>query len=290
MKKLLLLLLVVAPMVLHAESALTNARLVGIINIENQKLAVLEDPSSPARMRRELILREAQREDDLELIEIRPEQGTVKAKVSGASAPQILGLRDQSQLSIGSFQGLTLEDVGTATMLKLFAALSGRTVLQHPTLPALKFTVKHSTTNRAEAAQILKDALTEKQITVVPDGEKFVLIAPKSQAANLNPHSAQLPTTSTNSASIELIPAGSITFHGALTAQVLAIYAEFRGDKLDRNSPLPPRAGSTISLTMETALTKEECLYAMETLLNWNGITLAPAGDGLVKAVPISPK
>jgi hypothetical protein len=287
MKRFFPVLLAALPLVLSAQSPSPSPRLVGIINLEDSKLAVLEDSPRPSTPGREIMLREGQRQGRLEVLEIHPEKGTVQTKVSGEGDPRVLELTNQSHLPAGTLQSLALEAADIQTILRLFGEFSGRTVLQHPELPAVKFTLLGPVTNRTEAAQILKAALEEKQIAIVSDGEKFALIAPRSQVSTLNPRSAQLPAPSPNSAGAPLIPAGSLNFQGALPAQVLPIYAEFRGDKLDRSSPLPPTLGSKIFLRMETALTKEECLYALETLINWSGLKLVPAGNGLVKAAPV---
>ncbi len=286
MKRLLPILLAVMPLTLLAQSAVLSPRLAGIIALEDVKLAVLEEPSSPRQPKRELLLKEGQSEGRTELVEIQSRQGTVKATVSGEV--QVLGLTNQLASSARTFRGLALEDVSLQTVLLLLGRFSDRTVLQHPSLRAVSLTINHPVTHRAEAAQVLKVALEEKQIAVVTDGDKFLLVAPKAQAPALNPRSVQHATTSTNSAAAELFPAGSLNFQSALAVQVLMIYAELRGEKLDRSSPLPPTANNPIFLKMETALTKAECLYALETLLNWNGIKLVPAENGLVKAVATS--
>jgi hypothetical protein len=157
---------------------------------------------------------------------------------------------------------------------------SDRTILQHPRLPEIKFSLASAVTNRNEAAQILKNALTERRIAVVPDGSRLLLVAPEEMASALNPRSA---TTNTNTVKADLLPPGSINFTSATLGNVLMIYAELLGGKLDRSGP-PPRDGK-VFLKMHTALTKEECLYALETLIGWHGIKLVSTEPGLFKAV-----
>lgn len=286
--------LVTLPIVLPAQGPSSGLRLSGMIKVEGMKLAVLEVPRPLSQPAREIIMGEGQREDRTELIAVYPENGTAKIHVSGESGSRLIGLKNQNRPEGGTSIGLALEDVSLHSVLQLLGSVSGRTVLQHPSLPTMKFTLANAVTNRAEAAQILMAALAEKQILVVPDGEKFWLVAPKAHASALNPRSTQSLAMSTNSAEAQLLPAGSINYQGAPVISVLMVYIEFRGDKLDRNFPLPALKGDFghdgIFLTMKTELTKAECLYAMETLIDWQGIKIVPAGNGLVKAVSILPE
>ena len=290
MKTLLPLFLAAVPFVSFPQDTRPGPRLMGIIEVENLKLAVLEDMSPPSQTGREILLEEGQRDGGIELVEIHSAKGTVTAKVAGESDDRVLGFTNQNHFADGSFGSLVLEDVGIQTVLQLFGEFSGRTLLQHPGLPALKFTITSSVTNRTAAAQVLQSALVEKQIAVVLDGEKFALIAPKAQASTLKPRSSQIQAASLKPSGAELIPKGSVVFMGARTAQVLGIYVELRGDKLDRDAPLPPKVLDLVYLRMGTALSKEELLYALETLIGWNGIKVVPSGNGLVKAVSALPE
>ena len=276
MKTLPLLVLATMPLTGFSQSQSTDPRLLGIVDVENLKLAIVQ--TTPPRSL-ELTFTEGQREGGkdggFEVFAINSTTRSVTAKFSIAAQPTVLTLGATNQ-----YPGITLEEVSLQTILNLFAAFSDRTVLQHPRLPTIKFTVASAVSNRNEAAQILKNALSEKRIAVVPDGSKFLLIAPEEMLSALKPHSA---ATNTNALKAELIPSGSLNFSSAPLGNVLMIYAEFLGGKLDRSGP-PPRDGK-VFLKMQTALTKEECLYAFETLVGWHGIKLVSTETGLFKAV-----
>lgn len=165
--------------------------------------------------------------------------------------------------------------------LVLYGELSGRTVLRHPGLASTPVALNHPSTNRAEILQSIEAALAAKQIVVLPAGEKFVLIGAKSHQAQLMASSTNIPASTT-----KLLPKGSIQLQAASLGQTLELYASLKGKKLDR-SDLPP-ATTLVSLIQANELTKEECLYAFETLIRWQGCELIFVGADTVKAVPLA--
>lgn len=165
--------------------------------------------------------------------------------------------------------------------LVLYGELSGRTVLRHPGLASTPVALNNPSTNRAEILQSIEAALAAKQIVVLPAGEKFVLIGAKAHQAQLMASSTNLPASTT-----KLLPKGSIQLQAASLAQTLELYASLKGKKLDR-SDLPP-ATMLVTLVQTNELTKEECLYAFETLIRWQGWELISVGADTVKAVPLA--
>jgi hypothetical protein len=279
--KRLLLLLTTIPLAGFAPSSSADPRLMGILNVEDVNRAIMQSP--PPR-RFEVVFSEGQRDDGVEVVKIDSTNRRVTARFSTNSQPRVLAL-DNASSSTNHGPGIMFEGVSLQTVLNFFAEFSGRVILQHPSLQDTKFSLASSVTNRDEAAQVLKNALAEKQIVVVPDGSKFLLVAPKEMISTLNPRSAAIATTNSNPAKSELLPPGSINFQSAPLGTVLMIYAEFLGGKLDRTGPAL-RNGKVI-FKMQTALTKEECLYAFETLIGWHGIKLVSTEARLFKAVPI---
>ncbi len=65
--------------------------------------------------------------------------------------------------------------------------------------------------------------------------------------------------------------------------QVLDVYADLVGRTLLRPSNLP---GGTITLKMETPLTKEETIEALQALLSLNGISVINIGDKFAEVLP----
>ena len=282
MKRLLLFVLGTLPLVAFTQTSSPVPRLTGIVDVEGLKLAIIQ--ASPPR-RLEVVFREGQRDGDIEVVTI--DSANRAARLAGGDPPRVLVLSNTGSVTNPAGSGLVFEEVTLQTVLNLFAEFSGQTILQHPLLPDMKFSLARTVTNRNEAAQILKNALSEKRIAVVPDGPKFLLVVPEELISTLNPHSAGLATTNTSNAKTEVFPPGSINFTAASLANVLAIYADFLGGKLDRTGA-PLRDGKVI-FKMPKALTKEECLYAFETLVGWYGIRLVPAGDGMFKAISVAP-
>ena len=274
MKTLLLFILATMPLAALSQNTSANPRLTGIVAIEKLKLAIIQTP--PPRSL-ELTLSEGQREGDMEVVTIASTNRSVAVRffTDAQLPPLTLGNTDTTNHG----PGIVLEEVSLQTVLNLFLVFSDRVILQHPRLPEVRFSLVNSVTKRDEAAQILKRALSEKRIAVVPDGSKFLRVAPEEMISAINSNSVAIPTTNANA----MIPPGSINFSGAPLGAVLMIYAELLGGKLDRTTPLP-RDGK-VSFKMQTALSKEECLYALETLVGWHGIKLVSTGTGLFKAV-----
>lgn len=196
-----------------------------------------------------------------------------------------------SSLGLPTQNGLTnppaSQPISLNKALVLYSGLTERTVLQYPALPNAILTINLATTNRTEIARAIETAAATNGITLMPDGEKFVLVAPKFAANRLNPQAAKIPLAGTNDPTARIFPRHSINWTAVRLTQALPIYAEILGQKLD-SSRLPPQiAGREISFVSQTALTKAELSYALETLFGWNEIKLVPAGDGLVRAEPV---
>jgi len=285
MKTILLFISTAMAFVSAAESALPGPSLVGIVNIEGLKLAVLQEPRTLSQPASEIILKEGEGQDGIEMLEIHPENGTVKINVAGEERPQLIALKNPIA---GGSNGLAMENVGLHSALQLYAELSGRTVLRPSVFPNTKFSINASTTNRVEALRTIEAALAKQKITLVLDGEKFALVAPDYMAAKLNPQSSKISPPSTNNPTARTYPKGSISWHAAPLASVLKIYAEFLDKKLDQSEQPLRMPHLDIVLKNETALSKEELIYAIETVVGWSGVKLVPAGEGFVKAVPIS--
>jgi hypothetical protein len=259
-------------------------RLVGIIDLPDFKRAVLELSTPRGSRRNILILAEGQRDGLTEVDRINPREGSVDLRVQHKSLPIRLAAEAKlEELGIG------FADAELSTVLTLYQQFVTRTGLRSPHLQKCSFTLHLSATNQAAAASALENALVAKGITTIPDGEKFVMIVPKSEVSTARPGAAAIkfpgPTGSQFTVSPEDLPAGTIDFRDANLAQVAMIYAEMLGRKLERGQPLRP--GATIALYTQTMLTKAEALYALETLFRWEGLKMEPVGADGVKLVPV---
>jgi hypothetical protein len=176
---------------------------------------------------------------------------------------------------------VALEDAAMDATLQVYGWLAQRTLLRHPFLPETSFNLAATATTQAEAASALKAALAQAGMISINDGDKFLMLVPPSEADKVQPHSAKLKESDQS----EFHPAGFINFPGTDLNQVTPIYAELAGQQLDRTSLAAGVAQGKIHLRMVTPMTRNEALYAFETLYAWRGLKLAPAGDGKVKLV-----
>lgn len=170
--------------------------------------------------------------------------------------------------------------IGLDQALMIYGEFSDRTVLRHPSLDHVRFTFSSTSTNRADIVTEIEAALEKSGILVVADGPKFVMVGLKSQAAALKPGSTNAPSTAT-----KLYPSRSVDFHNAPVAQILTVHAAMLGKKIDPASPLP--VAGEISLIQTCALSKEELLYAFETVTRWKGWGLVSSDNQNVKVVPL---
>lgn len=182
------------------------------------------------------------------------------------------------------------QPVGLDKALVLYSDLTERSVLQYPALPNARLTLNLATTNRAEVARMIETSAAAQGIALVLDGKKFVLVAPQYAVARLNPQAAKIPPAGPNDPATRIFPTGSINWTAVRLSQALPIYAEILGLKLDSSGLPPLTAGREIVFINRTPLTRAELLYALETLFEWNGVKMVPAGDGFIKAVPVEAK
>lgn len=262
----------------------SGARLAGIINLPDFKCAVLE----VSKQQPQVVLKEGEHwwgSDNIEVLEIHPENATVKFKMTPGSAATTLTLGRTDQLN---HPAITLEGASMNAVIFLLQEFVNRSVLRPAYLQGGSFDLRAAATNRADGAKVLENALTEQKVTVIPDGEKFLMVVPKAMARTVKPHSPPLPPipTTTTNAGLEIIPAGTIDFRGADTFTVLAVYARLLGKEFDPDLRQIPT--SQIYFRSQTLLTKEEVIYALDTLLAWNRAKVVPASEGFVKAVSLA--
>lgn len=81
-----------------------------------------------------------------------------------------------------------------------------------------------------------------------------------------------------------MIPAHTIKLQEADLSQVLEFYAELTGKTLLKSPQVP--ANAKISVHNQTALTREEGINALNTILGLNQISMIPQGDKFIKIVP----
>jgi len=311
MRPTILLLLLSLTTALHSTAL---PRLTGIVALPDFKRVVFESSPDVHSGPWPCIYAEGQRDRDVEFLAIDPDSWTLKMRNSGKDLTLTLipPLEKDSPKP-----NIYLEDTPLLAAVLLYGELLGRTVLQSPLVPTVsRFTLQGAPTNRNEAAKLLEKLFRENEIVTIPDGEKFVLLVSKSQAAKVKPHSPassnpQLISRAagTNGSAVEqrpatqavseIIPPGMIDFRGADLNPVMQLYAELLGGKVDR-SQFPLRLQRKfpnddqfrqhpVYLLTQTAISKEEAIYAVETLTSWYGVKLEAATNGLLKIVYLPP-
>ena len=117
-----------------------------------------------------------------------------------------------------------------------------------------------------------------------------LLFIPQVQAAIARPRSTRIKNAGQQpSNAIKLIQAGDISWTGTFPMQVAEIYASIIGRKLDSDAWTGLRFdNSVIIFRNEKALTKEELLYALDTLFEWRNFKLVVMGEDGIKPVALS--
>lgn len=256
----------------------------GIVNLPGLRLAIIENSkySSPPRS---TLWAEGERDGDLRIQQILPESGSVVG--SYAKTNPLTFRFEQPLTQLAKPPTVRLDKVGLNSLLAFYRRVARRSLLQSPLLPRATFSAQTDTTNRDEVLTLLERQLEAQGISVVRDGEKFVAVLLKAEAARFKPNAP--PTKAAVSPdSSEEMPPGSINFSGTPLAPCLMIYAEFVGKELDRTSLATLQDRGPIVFHNDNALTKAECCYAIETVLKLHGVELQTAPNGMIRAVSIS--
>ncbi|MBI3850929.1 MAG: c-type cytochrome [Verrucomicrobia bacterium] len=272
-------------------------RLVGIINLDWCGYAVLESGRSPGRY---FMLREKESHEGVSLIKIRPKKGAVKLNVGGtnpivtltldgwaASHPKAKGisgfLARLGDALADTPQGIALNGANTDLVLFLYSQFSGQTLIRSPRLPAALFDLDFLAPSPETAAHRLNKALAVKGITTIEDGEKFLLVVPTSEVAAVKPRFSEIRSLARDNSRPGLFPGGVfINLPNTELSRMVKLYADLTGRRLDRTRQLPS-SNDPVNFTTQTALSQEECAYALETLLSWHGLKVVPVGSDEIK-------
>jgi len=287
----------------RAQNSNDAIKVVGIVDLPNYRRALLHHLDRQTPFGEYIILMEGERVNDLEVIDIKPEERTVKIRLSrGADLVLKMGeLPPQAQVN-GTAKKKTVElrEISLHPMLDLYSQFSGRTILRHPQLSVQNFTLSAAPADPAEAATVLEKALAEREIVSIKDGDKFLMVVPKSEEKNVHPVSVELKQSvevstgkvaekGTKQGDSEIIPAGIIDFRKMDLANVAAVYAMLTNAEPDREN-LRSIHGEGIVFTTRTALNKSEAKYALDTLFAWQGFKTVRADDGTVRLEKIESK
>lgn len=285
------------------ETGVPEVKLTGIVNLPGYKRALIESKPTGVGFEQKSfqILKEGEREETIEVMEIDSVKGTARVGLPAGKTNAIVTLQMDGKPSTpgtNHFQSGTsiqLHDASLEQVLRLYGEFCERTLLR-PSLTAEPFTLQATPGNKAEAALVLQKALLAQGITNIPDGKKFMMVLPVERAAMADPRSDQLkssapPAKESAKEGAGIVPAGEICIPGADCTQALIFYAQLAyGDRrLDPQAPVL-RNVELIHLITQTPVTREEAIYAMETLFEWQNIKVIPSGSNYVKAVQMAPR
>jgi hypothetical protein len=176
---------------------------------------------------------------------------------------------------------LDLRDAPTTVLLELYQLLSRRTVLRGPTLTDARFTLATTPGQSvADAAAAIIAALDKQQVTLRTHGELFALAVATAQAELLLASPAPPPGGGTFG-----INSRMMNFQKADLSQVLELYGVL-SDRAIVCSPMLPLARMT--LKNETAVTRAQGIWMLETHFRLHGIAVVPCGDHLAAIVPVA--
>jgi hypothetical protein len=276
------------PSTLLARNTPEVPRLSGIVNLPDFEYAAFEFAPKPYDRCRQAVVGEGQDLWGIKLLKVNPGQRAVEVEVDGLSAPLAMSLRPESNSVQEHPSQIALTNASLLSVLELYGDLSGHTLLYWPSLPEANFSLDGFASNRLQAASILEKALADTGIVIVADGDKFMMVLPKDKVATVKPGAPRGPAApSAKSESVDT-QAGEIVFHGAALTQVLDIYAKLVRVKLDRGSTHIPMSSNNSSIFFynQSPLSREEAIYALETLIQWHGIKIARSPDNRIVATP----
>lgn len=179
--------------------------------------------------------------------------------------------------------GLLVPLVAAAGALDIYGSLEGKTILMPTSLPAVSDSVVSDLpSERTNAITTLEDRLSENGIVVVPDGPHFVRLVPRTSAANFATNAPLRGAELARKSGVGTLAAGTINLVNADSRQVLAIYASLAQRTILRPLVLPY---GTVRLRTQSALSRDEAIYALTTLLAFNGIAVVEDGDKFAQVV-----
>ncbi len=262
-------------------------KLTGIINLPDFKRALLEiqEKNHPVKWIDRATLAEGQRHGHVEVFKIDSAKGTVTVRDTEKETALAFESQTEPVLSTNtSNPTVRLDDADFAQVLDIYAELKGRTVLRPATLPGGGFSFKAAARDKTEATKAIEEEFLRRGITVIPDGEKFVMVVPASMAKEVAPHSPKPNVTPAD----KILPKGTINLSNIDVNQALMIYGGLIDRKFVRAHAV---ASPPISFRSTTPLTKDEAIYALDTLFGWNNISIVLNDDKTFTAISgIPPK
>src|SRR5882672_9225655 len=150
-----------------AQDGPPDPRVAGIVVLPGLKLAILEfHEARPPFFEKSLVVEGQQ--SGINVLEINPENGTVKINLEGKDALLMITTTPGTTPPGGKEPvSLILQTANIPQVLSLYAGIVGRTVLQSPRLASLSLTLRDSPSNQIEAARSLEKLFLENEMATV---------------------------------------------------------------------------------------------------------------------------
>ena len=256
-------------------------RLAGIVHIASKLQAVLVMPQqSPPGLRppaspQVLQLRAGEAQSEYEVLSIDPASSTVRLRHSKSAQTADLKL---ARLENRENYALHFERVPLTSAIDTYQNLSGRTVIRSPQLAAAEIDAHIPTLQPAEVPAALAKALEPHDTWLIPYGDKYAFALPTRHKALTESTPPPPPV-----ASGHVIPPGFIMFTSADVRHVLDFYAHLSQRTVLRPANL---VSSPLTIRSQTALTRDEAIWALDAALRVGGLITVPAGEKFVFVVP----
>jgi hypothetical protein len=178
---------------------------------------------------------------------------------------------------------LNFEKAPANQVLDVYQELSGRTVIRSPHLPELLDLKHEPSLTRQQAVKVLEEAFKGLGWMTTNFGDKFVFVL-RQKDSDVLPHVREPLVAEPPDG--ELVP-GVLKFIEADPMQVFDIYQELSKRTVLRDQNLPH---TKISLRSQTALSRQEAVWALDGVLLLSGIAMVPQKDQFVLAMPLKKK
>jgi hypothetical protein len=172
-----------------------------------------------------------------------------------------------------------------AATLDIYGELIGKNILRPSNLPRIRDSIiSDLPADKTKAIAMFDDEFARSGIAVVQDGPHFVRLLGKEEEGYLLTN-APLRGAELRPPGGAAIPPGTMNIASADLDQVLRLYASLSQRTVLRPAILPR---TVVNLKTQFLLTREESVYALETVLALNGICVVEDGASFAQVVPMA--
>jgi len=262
-----------------------DIKLTGIISVPTLKCALLEVPAKNPLLRVH-ILSEGDNAEGLSVKRIDAASGRVEVEYGGATRLLRLNSTKAGPDDIDATNTLqsavSLRSADFRSVSSIYGRLKGRTILVHPELRVREFSTTAAATNASEVADALEKMFRQYELATIPDGTNFIMLVPNTLTNSVHPRSGEMHPGE----AAEIIEVGQMNFPRTDAFVVLRIYQMLTGRTFVYNqhmegntSIIDSPVSGEIYFVNTSSLSKNEAIYALETLFDWNGIKIIPIDD-----------